>query len=195
MTTARPQRILWCTIAILLVAWFVHPPGARGQVVDVGAHVTHLDLGVIDTGVWGVGGRAGWELAPLVTLEGEVNVFAKDTAPVGSSVQALGGLKLGGRSRTFGLFAKLRPGLVRFDRDFIQPGTACVAVFPTPRECLAARTNLALDFGSVVELYPASRLIVRVDLGTTYIWYGSRGDARRRRHGNFQLGVGAGVRF
>lgn len=175
--------------------WLALSPAARAQAVEVGAHATHLDLGVFDTSAWGVGGRVGWEVLPLVTLDAEVNVFPQDADVVGSVVQALGGIKLGGRNPTFGLFAKLRPGFVRFDRDFIQPGTACVAVFPTPRECLATRTNAALDFGSIVELYPTSRLIVRVDLGTTYIWYGSRGDARSRRYGNFQLGLGAAVRF
>jgi hypothetical protein len=182
------------TIAVC-AACLALAPAARAQTVDVGAHVTHLDLGVFDSSTWSVGGRIGWEVLPLVTLDGEVNVLPRDSGAGGSLVQALGGIKLGGRNPTFGLFAKLRPGFVRFNRDFIQPGTACVAVFPTPRECLATRTNAALDFGSVIEVYPSSRLIVRVDLGTTYIWYGSRGDARSRRYGNFQLGLGAAVRF
>lgn len=179
----------------VLGLWVAPPPAARAQAVELGAQATHLDLGVFDASAWGVGGRVGWEAWPLVTLEAEANVFPQDTGAVGPLVQALGGVKLGGRNRSFGLFAKLRPGVVRFDRDFIQPGTACIAVVPTPRECLATRTNLALDFGSVVELYPTPRLIVRVDLGTTYIWYGSRGEARSRRYGNFQLGLGAAVRF
>ncbi len=195
MTSVRPDRVLLLPLAAALVACLALPEPARAQSADVGAHAAFIDLGEVDTSAWGVGGRVGWEVLPLVALEGEVNVFPGDNAPVGSFVQALGGVKVGGRTRTFGLFAKLRPGVVRFDGDFIQPGTVCVAVVPTPDECLASRTNAALDFGSVIEIYPAPRLTLRVDLGTTYIWYGSRGDARTRRYGNFQLNAGAAVRF
>lgn len=168
---------------------------AAAQSVEAGGHATYLDLGGLEQTAWGIGGRFGAEVLPLVTLEAEVNAFPSDERVTGSFVQALGGVKLGGRARSYGLFAKLRPGFVRFDRDFIQPGTACIAVVPTPRGCLASQTNFALDFGTVVELYPTSRLIVRADIGTTYIWYGSRGDGATRRHGNFQLGLGGGVRF
>lgn len=167
----------------------------HAQGVELGGHAAYIDLGTFDQAAWGVGGRIGQEVLPFVALEAEVNVFPADDAGTGPFVQGLGGVRLGGRTRTYGLFAKLRPGFVRFDRDFIQPGTACIAVVPTPRECLATRTNPALDFGSVLEVYPTERLTLRVDLGTTYIWYGSRGDARARRTGNFQLGLGAGVRF
>lgn len=190
------MRSCWPFVMITaLGGWLTQAPAASAQTVELGAQATHLDLGVFDTSAWGVGGRVGGEVLPLITLDAEVNVFPQDSNVAGPFVQALGGVKLGGRNRTFGLFAKLRPGFVRFERDFIQPGTACVAVVPTPPDCLATRTNAALDFGSVVELYPTSRLIVRVDLGTTYIWYGSRGDARSRRYGNFQLALGAAVRF
>lgn len=189
--TWRWQVTMFAVLGVSLT----QTPAVRAQAVDLGAQATYLDLGVFDTSAWGVGGRIGWEVLPLVTLDAEVNVFPQDSDVVGPFVQALGGVKLGGRNRTFGLFAKLRPGFVRVDRDFIQPETACVAVVPTPRECLTTRTNGALDFGSVVELYPTQRLIVRVDIGTTYIWYGSRGDARSRRYGNFQLSLGAAARF
>lgn len=179
----------------VLMAWAGLASPAASQSVDLGAHLTYLDLAALDQAAWGVGGLFGVEVLPMVTLEAEVNVFPQDQSTTGPFVQALGGLKFGGHSRYYGLFAKLRPGFVRFDRDFIQPGIACIAVFPTPRDCLASQTNLALDFGSVVELYPTDRIIVRVDLGTTYLWYGSQGDGRTRRYGNFQLGVGGGVRF
>jgi hypothetical protein len=85
--------------------------------------------------------------------------------------------------------------VLRFERDFIMPGTACIAVVPTPEECLAARTNLVLDFGSAIELYPTGRSLIRVDVGTTYLWLGSRGDLPTQRSGNFQVSIGAGLRF
>lgn len=181
--------------ALGFLAGLMQVPCAWAQQVEVGAHATYLDLGVLDHSAWGIGGRLGVDVLPMVTAEAELNVFPQDEGVSGRIVQGLAGLKLGGRARTYGLFAKVRPGVVRFGRDFIQPGTACVAVVPPPSECLATRTNLALDFGTVLEIYPAPRAVIRVDLGTTYVWYGSQGDARRRRYGNFQLGIGGGLRF
>ena len=163
--------------------------------VEVGGQVTRLDLATFDRAMWGPGGRAGVEILPLLMLEAEASVFPDDDGPTGSVIQALGGVKFGGRGQRLGLFAKLRPGVVHLGRDVLLPGTACIAVVPTPPGCLTNRTNAALDFGSVVEVYPAARAIVRLDLGTTYIWYGSRGEARTRRTGNFSLSLGAGVRF
>jgi hypothetical protein len=183
------------TALCVLWACLAHAPSARAQAVEFGAHTTYLDLGALEQSAWGVGGRVGFDALPGITLEAEVNVFPAEDALTGTIVQGVGGMKLGGRGRTYGLFAKVRPGFLRFERDFIQPGSVCPAVFPTPPACLATRTNLALDFGSVVELYPSSRLTLRLDLGTTYVWYGSRGDTGNRRYGNFQLGIGAGVRF
>lgn len=185
----------WMLAAMVVASTLGTPPAVRAQTVDLGAQATYLDLGVLDQSGWGVGGRFGWEALPFVTLEAEVNAFPGSDGVGGPFVQGLGGVKIGGRGRSYGLFAKLRPGFVRFDRDFLQPGTACIAIFPTPRECLANRLNLAFDVGSVVEVYPTPRLTVRVDIGTTHVWYGSRGDAPTRRYGNFQLGLGASVRF
>jgi hypothetical protein len=186
----------WCgcvlSVAVLLVCG--GSATARAQAVDIGAHVTTLDLGILNESAWGVGGRLGYETGGLVTIEGEVNVFQEQPV-TGRRVQALGGLKLGGRTNAYGLFAKLRPGVLHFSRDFIMPGTACIAVVPTPVECLATRTHLALDFGSAIELYPSARSLVRVDIGTTYVWFGSRGEHPTRRTGNFQLSLGGGLRF
>ena len=191
MTSSR--RLL--SAVVTLATCLLHAPSGQAQTVELAAQATYLDLAALDQSGWGVGGRFGWEAMPFLTLEAEVNAFPGTDGATGPFVQALGGVKLGGRGRSYGLFAKLRPGFVRFDRDFIQPGTACIAVVPTPRECLANRLNLAFDVGTVVEVYPTSRVTIRVDIGTTHIWYGSRGGGDTRRYGNFQLGFGAGVRF
>lgn len=188
------SRWLLTTLAALGTC-LVHAPSAQAQTVELSAQATYLDLGALDQSGWGIGGRFGWEALPYLTLEAEVTAFPGAGRVTGPFVQALGGVKLGGRGRSYGLFAKLRPGFVRFDRDFIQPGTPCIAIFPTPRECLANRLNLALDVGSVLEVYPTSRITLRADVGTTHVWYGSRGDGQSRRYGNVQIGFGAGVRF
>lgn len=162
---------------------------------DLGATITWLNLNGLNQTAGGLGGRIGTNLVDLLWLDAEANVFPTDDPLTGRKLQAFAGVKLGSRSRTFGLFGKVRPGGVRFGRDFVRPGTVCVAIFPTPKSCLASRRALALDYGSVIEVYPSARSIVRIDIGTTYLWYGSQGDGPRVRTGNFQFTLGLARRF
>ena len=162
---------------------------------DLGATITWLNLGGFDETATGIGSRIGYHLVDLLSIDAEANMFLADDPMTGRKLQAFAGAKLGGRSRVFGIFGKLRPGGMRFGRDFVAPGTACVAIVPTPRSCLADRTVLALDYGSVIEVYPSDRSLVRIDAGTTYLWYGTQGDGQRTRSGNFQISLGFARRF
>ena len=162
---------------------------------DIAATITWLNLNGTGETAAGIGGRIGYHVVDLLSLDAEANVFSADYRVTGRKLQALAGAKVGSSSRVFGLFGKLRVGGLRFGRDFIVPGTACVAIFPTPKACLASRRALVLDYGSVVEVYPSERWIVRVDAGTTYVWYGRQQGDGRQRTGNFQLTFGVGRRF
>ena len=163
---------------------------------DLGGTITWLNLNGLHQTAGGLGGRIGTNLVDLLWIDAEANVFPTDDRLTGRKLQALAGAKLGSRSRLFGLFGKVRPGGVRFGRDFIRPGTACVAIFPTPKSCLASRRALALDYGSVIEIYPSDRAILRIDIGTTYLWYGAQaGGSPRIRTGNFQFTLGFARRF
>ncbi len=163
---------------------------------DLGGTITWLNLNGLGQTAGGLGGRIGTHVVDLLWVDAEANVFPTDDPRTGRKLQAFAGAKLGSRSRLFGLFGKVRPGGMRFGKDFIRPGTSCVAIFPTPKSCLARRKALALDYGSVVEVYPSNRSIVRIDIGTTYLWYGSQGgDGPRIRTGNFQFTLGFARRF
>lgn len=163
---------------------------------DLGGTITWLNLNGLSQTAGGLGGRIGTHLVDLLWVDAEANVFPTDDPLTGHKLQAFAGAKLGSRSRLFGLFGKVRPGGIRFGKDFIRPGTSCVAIFPTPTSCLANRRALALDYGSVIEVYPSNRSIVRIDIGTTYLWYGSQGgDGPRIRTGNFQFTLGFARRF
>ena len=168
---------------------------ARAQPFEAGAYVTTLPAPLGDGRQWGGGGRFGVQVAPWVVAEGDVARLGGGDAGAGSVTQLFGGVKLGARAERFGLFAKLRPGLVRFGSDFLAPGVVCIAVFPPPESCLAERTSMAFDLGTVVEFYPTRRMLLRLDLSSTHIWYRPRGDGDRQRRGAFQVSVGAGVRF
>jgi hypothetical protein len=120
----------------------------------------------------GFGGRIGYNFSKYVAVEAEGNFFPRDRDfDGGRKTQGLFGVKAGKRFDKFGIFAKARPGFVRFAKGDYQPVGACIAIFPPPLACFAplARTNFAFDLGGVVELYPTKRTIVRFDAGDTVI--------------------------
>ena len=190
-TRARVAALL-----MLLTAGVVRAAAqAREPQRDLGGTITWLNVSSLNDTAAGIGGRIGYHVVDLLSIEAEANIFPADDPVTGRKLQALAGAKLGARSRVFGLFGKLRPGGMRFGRDFVPPGTVCAAIVPTPRSCLADRRALALDYGSVVEIYPSDRSLVRIDVGTTYLWYTKQGGGQRTRTGNFQLSLGFARRF
>ena len=128
----------------------------------------------------GVGARLGYGVNRHVTLEAEVNFFPREAEVTSEDftgsrkLQGLFGVKAGKRNEKFGLFAKARPGFVRFGAGELQGSGGCIAVLaPTPSGCFSVdelgRTDFALDLGGVVEMYPTERSILRVDLGDTVL--------------------------
>ena len=160
----------------------------------------------------GFGGRFGYNLSKYFALEAEGNFFPRDRdLDGGRKVQALFGVKAGKRFEKFGIFAKARPGFIRYERgDYVFGSGGCVAVFPPPLGCFrpVARTNFALDLGGVLELYPSKRTIIRFDAGDTMVHLPARNTAAlangsflvvvsspsETKH-NFQGSVGFGFRF
>ena len=162
----------------------------------------------------GFGARIGYNVSPYVTLEAEGNLFPRDRDREGGrKAQGLFGAKVGKRFDKAGVFAKARPGFVRFNRGDYQPVGACIAVFPPPIGCFqpVAKTNFAIDLGGVGEFYPSKNTILRFDAGDTIIRFGARNAAAssttagptglvvvplaaETKH-NFQVSVGVGFRF
>lgn len=184
------MRTIPAALFVVLALCGIAEAQTRESRSELGGTITWLNLGSFDETATGFGGRVGYHVVDLLWLDAEANVFPADDRVSGRKLEALAGAKLGGRSRVFGLFGKVRPGAIRFGNDFLAPGTVCIAVAPTPTACLASRRALALDYGSVIEAYPGERSIIRVDVGTTYVWYRSRGTGQRTRTGNFQFTVG-----
>ena len=166
---------------------------------------THTDFGF--------GPRVGYNVTTYLTLEAEMNFFLRDRdLEGGRKVQGLFGAKVGKRFEKAGIFAKARPGFVRFSRgDFIgSPLAICPAIFPLPIGCFqpVSKTNFAIDIGGVAELYPSTNTIIRFDAGDTIIRFGGRRVAANSNTGslgvvpvaaetkhNLQLSVGFGFRF
>ena len=166
--------------------------------------------------VFGVGGRVGYNFSKYFAAEAELNFFPQDDdVKAGRKIQGLFGVKAGKRFDKVGLFAKARPGFVRYEKgDYVfASGVVCILIFPPPVACMnpVARTNFAIDLGGVVEVYPSNRTIIRFDAGDTIVRFPARSVAApdpdfgpgvlfavpvaaETKH-NFQASVGFGFRF
>lgn len=115
----------------------------------------------------GGGGRFSINLNRYIALESEVNFFKEKftlnspTRPTfeATKIEGLFGAKAGIRGRRIGLFGKVRPGFMHFDRDSACPGCDIKGNF-----------ELALDAGGVLEFYPSRKFVVRFDAGDTMIF-------------------------
>jgi hypothetical protein len=173
-------------------------------------------LGEDQSSIPGFGGRFGYNFSKYFALESEVNFFPRDRdVEGGRKTQGLFGVKAGKRFERVGVFAKARPGFVRFEKgDYFQPG-GCPQVFPFPLGCFrpVARTNFAIDLGGVIEVYPSKNTLIRFDAGDTIIRFGRRNVAVQQAppffgptglgvitrpaetSHNFQASAGFGFRF
>ena len=152
------------------------------------------------TTVEGFGGRFGYNVWKYATLEAEVNLFPNESdLEAGRKLQGLFGVKAGKRFKRIGVFTKVRPGFMRFQKGDYAPGgepsgpfggSVCPLQSPSPLDgCVhpVARTNFAFDVGGVVEIYPSKRTLIRVDAGNTTIRLDARGVAALR---TFAVGSG-----
>jgi hypothetical protein len=161
----------------------------RAQDSSAGASYTLLSLTYPDQMPSGFGGWLTWKFIDVAA-----NVFPEDHPIIGRQTQLVAGVRGGVRMERLGVFARVRPGFVHFSERFFAPDIVCVAIFPPPEACLIEPTNLAVDMGGTVELFATSRATLRVDLGDTLIRFARDGQDPVWKH-NFQLAVGAGLRF
>jgi hypothetical protein len=185
---------------LLLSLLFVTSARAQGEDApkfEAGLHYSALRVSEKSDKDSGVGLRFTYNLNDYFALETEATTFP-ETREGGTTneVEALFGAKVGKRFNRFGLFAKLRPGLVRFHKL----GSAEVPnVFNHPE------TRFALDAGGVLEFYPSRHTALRLDVGDTMIHY-RQGDffyqrldepmfVRTRLSHNPQVIIGFAFRF
>ena len=128
----------------------------------------------------GFGGRFTYNLNRIFSLEAAGYFFPRkcfDCRDNGRATEVLGGVKVGRRFGSWGLFGKARPGVVSFSEgnSDIVPDTSAGAFpgFPFRLETSRA-THFATDIGGVLEFYPSRRIVTRFDAGDTIIHHGSR---------------------
>ncbi|HKR22697.1 MAG TPA: hypothetical protein VJS17_08890 [Pyrinomonadaceae bacterium] len=115
--------------------------------------------------------------------------------------QVQAGPKIGKRFNSFGVFGKLRPGVVSFSKT-----TNFERINVAPGLRFKRRTYFSMDLGGVLEFYPSPRIVVRFDGGDTIIRYGDtdvptfimsmpvQHIPEEARH-QFQFSAGVGFRF
>lgn len=206
------MKIRLLVVAILLfvsaVSASAQPPPAR---FEIGAQAALLRLSDFGATSAGVGGRFTVYLSRWASLEAEGTFFPRDDIALPATIvadirvahhrsraEAVAGLKLGVRGARAGVFAKIRPGLVRLrDRGQECLGADCARVlFLLARP--EYRTEFALDIGGGFEFFPSGRMVTRVEIGNTMIRHRSLappcpGSACTSH--NLATRFGAGLRF
>jgi hypothetical protein len=145
--------------------------------LDVGAQISTLRFGDADASNVAVGARATFDLTRWFAIDAAVNFAPRDNVTSNSAlsagtlglvyrrsrIDALAGVKIGYRGQRVGIFAKVRPGITRLtDKGVECKGDVCALVLLVVPEY---RTELAVDYGAVVEFYPSSRVVARFDVG------------------------------
>ena len=164
-------------------------PALHAQNGSAGVTYTLLSLTYPDQMPNGFGGWLTWKFVDV-----GVNVFPEDHPIIGRQTQLLAGVRGGFRTERVGAFARVRPGLIHFSERFFQPEIPCILIFPPPESCLVDATNLALDLGGTVEVYPTPRSVIRIDAGDTLIRFDRTQLDPAWKH-NLQFSAGGGLRF
>jgi hypothetical protein len=187
------------TATLLLTIPFTRASAQSSEIpkIEIGAQFSLLRISDLDTNNPGVGGRITWNVTRTIGVEGEVNLFpersnAQFDLRQSRKIQGQFGLKTGFRSDRFGVFGKVRPGFVHFDRILLSncpPGNVCPAVFR-----IGSETKFSFDVGGVLEFYPSRHTMLRFDLGNTIISFSERNLPQGTKN-NLQFSTGFGFRF
>ncbi len=154
----------------------------------------------------GIGGWVSTAVAPHLDLEAVGANFRRDDhtgndQDGGRQAFVFGGLKSGFRTDRVGLFAKARFGGVHFSRTYAGDSFATVDDYlSNPGHGL---WQPALDLGAVVEVYPVRHLVLRSELGPTFVFYrattltllGQTYPDNAEHEASMMLLFGAGLRF
>jgi hypothetical protein len=169
-------------IAVTLLLGMIE---ARAQATEipkfeVGADFSTITFGPGQTEL-GLGGRLTYNLNKHVALEGAGYFFPRKCqfcarGNDGRITEGLFGVKVGKRFDKWGIFGKVRPGVISFSegKTNIVLTNATGPAAPLFDFQFERLTTPAVDVGGVLEFYPSKRIVTRVDFGDTIIHYGRR---------------------
>jgi hypothetical protein len=193
------------------------------QKIEVGVQFTTITKPDFNGGSTepGVGARFTFNFNRSVAFEAVGNYFPHSCRFCGGNLgdnsgiieQGLFGIKAGKRLEKWGIFAKARPGVIRFGQGqtiYTINGTGPSASVSAVRK---GQSNFAADLGGVLEFYPSKHITTRFDFGDTLIHYAARQanlltfdpvtggvilfpfTTRSETRHNFQFAAGVGWRF
>jgi hypothetical protein len=166
-------------LAVLVVLCATGAAQEKIQRFEAGADFTYLRLHTpssIAGNRLGIGGRFSFNINETFAIDSEWSNSLSEQPILftgeftgGRSNEIFAGVKAGGRGRRFGIFMKLRPGLITAGNvaKIISPGPV---TFLTVK--MGRRIDPLLDAGGVFEFYLSKRWILRYDVSDTIIFYG-----------------------
>jgi len=121
----------------------------------------------------GGGGRFTFNLNEIFALEGAAYIYPRQCfacSENGAMSEAVAGVKIGKRFNSWGVFGKVRPGLVSFSKGKtdITVTNPTLPSFDVKQDSL---TSFATDVGAVLEFYPSPRIVTRFDAGDTIVFF------------------------
>ncbi len=184
------RAVRHCILALVLVAGCSWSGHAQDR-IELNVHASVLRLPELGETSAGVGGGFSYAFfLPVLSFDAELNRFPTHPAGNFGATEGFFGVRAGIRLRGLGLFAKLRPGFIRFD-DGASQGR------------LTSRSQFGLDAGGGIEYDILPHLGTRVDLAEVIIPFGSArllsgpgivGVPLGTQH-NFQATIGVMVHF
>ncbi|MEW6210825.1 MAG: outer membrane beta-barrel protein [Acidobacteriota bacterium] len=155
------HKILSAVLILLALMFFNSKVRAQETLpkFEAGGHFIALYLHDFDEGPAGAGVRFTYNITDNFSLELEADHFPENPSGNFGESLALAGLKAGKRNDTFGVFGKVRPGVIHLGGDFFSP----------PR--LDKSTFFAVDVSGALEYYPTRRLALRFEVGDMIIAY------------------------
>jgi len=169
----------WMVLCLVVIALGCLVQAQPDRRWELGAQWLIADFEALGEVPGGFGGRCVYNLSDYLAVDSEIDYFpdytrkssrlsplfpvirAGITRPHGET-EAVAGLRAGLRFGGVGIFAKARPGIVRLTDHQVRWLTD------------SGKIRGALDLGAAVELYPSTRLVIRIDLGGLYMPLGDR---------------------
>jgi hypothetical protein len=197
------QEYSFAILALFLFASTAVGTQSDESKAEVGAFYTGINLQGFGETVNGLGVRFGYNFIKHIGVDAEASFFPErhlSNNQIGQKAQGFVGVKTGVRSRYVGVFAKARPGVMSIGE--------VTSSFNCSRDsfgtiCRPRHNNLAFDVGTVLEIYPSSRTIIRFDAGDTIVRIRNATSGAlfinpqitSNTTQNFQFSVGFGRRF
>lgn len=134
----------------------------------------------------GFGGRFGFNLSEMFTVEADYTSYPQDRYYYGTSGLALFGVKFGARSESAGFFTRFSPGFIRYSNGIKE---SCLGAMVLPPSCFQPQTRFGFNVGGGFEFFPSRSTYFRFDIGN--LWVDDIGGGSN----NLLMNVGAGFRF